>query len=61
MNYRTLAVHLQLFIDKQTNIAGLWDGDKPGKAEDDAHQANHLIELAQPLLDQLRELINNDA
>jgi hypothetical protein len=48
MNNRTLAAHLRLFIDKQENMAGLWDGDEPDQAEDNAHTASELIELAQP-------------
>jgi hypothetical protein len=57
MNHRALAARLRLFIDKQTNIAGLWDGKTPGASEDAAHQANDLIELAQPLLDKLQMII----
>lgn len=26
------------------NIAGQWDGDNPGSAEDRAHQANDILE-----------------
>jgi hypothetical protein len=59
-DYRTLAARLRLFIDKQENIAGLWDGDKPGTAEDNAHTASDLIELAQPLLNKLTELIADE-
>jgi len=60
MNNRTLAAYLKLFINKQENIAGFWDGKSPGKAEDDAHQASELIALAQPLLDRVKELIANE-
>ncbi len=60
MNYRTLAAHLQLVIDKQTNISSAWNGDEPGQAEDDAHTADDLVKLAQPLLEELRELIADE-
>lgn len=60
MNTRTLAAHLQLFIDRKQNIASLWDGKTPGQAEDAAHTASDLIELAQPLLDQLKALIADE-
>ena len=60
MDYRTLAVHLTKFIAGQDEIAGLWNGDNPGQAEDDAHTACDLIELAQPLLDELNELIADE-
>ena len=68
MNYRTLAAHLQLFIDNQQNISGAWNG------KDDAYsfqgepvlrgrcaRADDLVKLAQPLLKELRELINDNA
>lgn len=61
MNNRTLAAQLRLFIDKQSNIAGLWDGKLPGQAEDDAHTASDLIALAMPLLDSLSALIATTA
>jgi hypothetical protein len=60
MNYLTLSMHLRLFIDKQEHIASLWDGKTPGNAEDAAHTASGLIELAQPLLDTLKELMANE-
>lgn len=60
MDYRTLAGHLTKFIAQQEEIAGLWNGDEPGQAEDDAHTASDLIELAQPLLDQLKALIADE-
>jgi hypothetical protein len=60
MDYQILAAHLSKFITQQEEIAGLWDGDKPGTAEDNAHTASDLIELAQPLLDQLKKLIANE-
>ena len=60
MSYRTLAAHLQLFIDNQTNISSAWNGDESGQAEDDAHTADDLVKLAQPLLDELRELIADE-
>jgi hypothetical protein len=50
MHYFALADMLGKFITKQEEIAGLWNGDNPGQAEDDAHNATELIELAQPLL-----------
>lgn len=60
MNYRTLAALLTKFIAQQEEIAGLWNGDEPGTLEDNAHTASDLIELAQPLLDQLKELIADE-
>jgi hypothetical protein len=60
MDYRTLASHLTVFIQGQEEIAGLWNGDMPGAAEDNAHTASEFIELAQPLLDQLKELIADE-
>jgi hypothetical protein len=60
MDYRTLAAHLTKFITSQEEIAGLWNGDLPGSEEDNAHEASDLIELAQPLLDQLKELIADE-
>jgi hypothetical protein len=60
MNYRTPAAHLQLFIGKQSNIVGLWDGKEPSLAQDNAHTASDLIELAQPLFEKLQELIANE-
>jgi hypothetical protein len=60
MDHRTLAAHLTKFITQQEEIAGLWNGDGPGQAEDDAHTASQLIELAQPLLDELKELIADE-
>jgi hypothetical protein len=60
MDYRNLAAVLTAFIQYNEEVAGLWNGDEPGRAEDDAHTASELIELAQPLLDQLKELITNE-
>jgi hypothetical protein len=60
MGYRTTAGLLKRFIAQQDEIAGLWDGNKPGQAEENAHEATELIELAQPLLDKLTELIANE-
>ena len=60
MDYRTLAGHLTKFIAQQEEIAGLWNGDNPGTAEDDAHTACDLIERAQPLLNELNELIADE-
>jgi hypothetical protein len=59
MDYRTLASHLSKFITAQEDIAGLWDGDLPGTAEDNAHEASDLIALAQPLLDALTSKLDN--
>jgi hypothetical protein len=42
---------------QQDEIAGRWNGDRPRQAEDDAHTASDLIELAQPLLDEVKGLI----
>ena len=68
MNYRTLAAHLQLFIDNQQNISGAWNGKDDAYSfrgqlyyEEDAHRADDLVKLAQPLLKELRELINDNA
>lgn len=60
MDYRILAAHLSKFITEQEDIAGRWNGDLPGTAEDNAHEASRLIELAQPLLDELKLLIANE-
>jgi hypothetical protein len=60
MNYQTLAAALTAFITQQEEIAGLWNGDNPGTLEDNAHEASELIELAQPLLDKLKELIADE-
>jgi hypothetical protein len=60
MGYRSTAGLLKRFIAQQENIAGLWNGDEPGLAEDNAHQASDLIELAQPLLDKLKALIADE-
>jgi hypothetical protein len=60
MDYRTLSGHLSKFIIQQEEIAGLWNGDEPSQAEDDAHMASDLIELAPPLLDELKELIADE-
>jgi hypothetical protein len=60
MDYRTLAAQLTKFIAQQEEIAGLWNGDNPGVAEDNAHTASDLIELAQPLLNHLKELIADE-
>lgn len=60
MDYRTLAAHLTKFITEQEDIAGRWNGDLPGAAEDNAHEASDLIELAQPLLDKLKQLIADE-
>jgi protein-arginine kinase activator protein McsA len=60
MNYQTLAAHLSKFITQQEEIASLWDGKTPGAIEDNTHTASNLIELAQPLLDQLKTLIANE-
>jgi hypothetical protein len=66
MNYRTLAAHLQLFIDRQQNISSAWNGKDDTYTfqgelyyEEDAMRAQELIELARPLLKELRELIND--
>jgi hypothetical protein len=48
------------FIVQQEEIAGPGNGDRPGQAEEDAHAASDLIELAQPLLDELWELIADE-
>jgi hypothetical protein len=43
-SYRTLAAQIRLLLDKQDNIAGMWDGKTSGTAEDAAHTASALIE-----------------
>jgi hypothetical protein len=60
MGYRTTVGLLKQFITQQEEIAGRWNGDEPGQAEDDAHTALDLIELTKPLLDQLEELIADE-
>jgi hypothetical protein len=61
MDYRSLAGHLTKFIAHQEEIAGSWNGEDEWYSyggeryhEDDARTASDLIELAQPLLDQLK-------
>ena len=56
MNYRTLAAHLQLFIDNQKNIANRYNGEDD-RAYEESDKARELVEMAQPLLDELKELI----
>jgi hypothetical protein len=60
MDYRTLAAQLTKFIAEQEDIAGLWDGNKPGQVEENALTASYLIRLAQPLLDTLKELVADE-
>ncbi len=56
MNYQTLAAHLQLFIDNQENIANRYNG-QDDRAYEESDKARELVEMAQPLLDELKELI----
>jgi len=57
MGYRPLAAVQTAFIAYNEEVASLCDGNNPGPTEDNAHTASDLIELAQPLLDKLKELI----
>lgn len=67
MDYRKLIADLTAFVQAQEEIAGSWNGEDETYVyggeifhEDDAQTASHLIELAQPLLDELKALIANE-
>jgi hypothetical protein len=60
MDYRIFAGYLAAFIKQQEELSALWNGDSDGIVADNAQTASHLIELAQPLLDELEALIANE-
>ncbi len=41
-------------------VAGLWDGDNPGKLEDGAHAANELLDALKTVRELLAEIEDFD-
>jgi hypothetical protein len=58
IQYGLLDLDLQKLITDCEEIAGWWDGDLPGRAEDRAHIAADIIETTIRLQDLLKELNN---
>lgn len=51
----TLTQQLQHLIKEQNEIVGLWNGDESGLQEDNAHEAQEIIDLAEQLLAKLNQ------
>lgn len=51
----TLQEQLKNLIEEQNEIAGLWNGDESGSAEDNAHLAIEIVDTAESLLKLLSE------
>ena len=47
---------MEYLRDECLKIRGIWDGDNPGKQEDDAHLATHLLELLEEVDLAVKEL-----
>ncbi len=59
IQYGLLDLDLQKLIKDCEEIAGWWNGDNPGRAEDRAHIANDIIETSKKLQELLVELSNS--
>jgi hypothetical protein len=51
----TLTQQLKNLIKEQNEIAGEWNGDESGIQEDNAHEAQEIIDLAEQLLEKLNQ------
>lgn len=59
INYALIDLQLNSLIKESESIAGWWNGDSPGRAEDRAHIANDIIEASKKLQALLVELSNS--
>jgi hypothetical protein len=55
MDFHQMIEHLHAFIKRCEEIESLWDGDQPGRREDDATIARELREKAEALRDSIIE------